>query len=163
MACINDHDTGSRSSMEDEDEDYVEYHCDMCGVVPITVCRWHCEDCQVYDVCDSCYRKLPMMREKGYIDPRPHTAQHTMKRYEITDPPPPLEKGPLSEVVNNAVRRWFRDTARVAKNGDIHQSAMLGQMLSEGYGCTKNDAKAAEWTKLAKKRGHRMDGVYCAI
>jgi len=53
----------------------------------------------------------------------------------------------------------FRD----AQRGDVKQQALLGQMLNEGYGCEKDQAAAAEWTDRAKKRGYKMDGVYCKL
>lgn len=53
----------------------------------------------------------------------------------------------------------FRD----AQRGDVKQQALLGQMLNEGYGCEKDQAAAAEWTDRAKKRGYKMEGVYCKL
>lgn len=41
--------------------------------------------------------------------------------------------------------------------------ALLGQMLIEGYGCQADPAKGREWADKARRRGYRMDGVYCKI
>ena len=43
------------------------------------------------------------------------------------------------------------------------QQALLGQMLMEGYGCEHDAAAGKEWADKAKRRGYRMDGVYCEI
>lgn len=39
--------------------------------------------------------------------------------------------------------------------------ALLGQMLMEGYGCEADPVKGREWADKARRRGYRMDGVYC--
>eukprot|EP00210_Caulerpa_lentillifera_P006414 g6127.t1 len=70
---------------------------------------------------------------------------------------------PLSLVVSDAVKRWFDDTYRDAQRGDVKQQALLGQMLMEGYGCVKDPVAGAEWTERAKRRGYKMDGVYCKL
>lgn len=41
--------------------------------------------------------------------------------------------------------------------------ALLGQMLIEGYGCQADPVKGREWAEKARRRGYRMDGVYCKI
>lgn len=43
------------------------------------------------------------------------------------------------------------------------QQALLGQMLLEGYGCDRDAAAGKEWADKAKRRGYRMDGVYCEL
>jgi len=70
---------------------------------------------------------------------------------------------PLSYVVSDAVKRWFDDTYREAARGDVKQQALLGQMLNEGYGCVKDPAAASEWIERARRRGYKMDGVYCKL
>lgn len=70
---------------------------------------------------------------------------------------------PLSRVVEDAVKRWFDDTYREAVRGDIKQQALLGQMLAEGYGCQKDPKAAEEWIEKARKRGYRMESVYCQL
>lgn len=97
------------------------------------------------------------------------------------EPPSVLEEAtsiPLSYVVSDAVKRWFDDTYRYrssvqsqlinlcfreAARGDVKQQALLGQMLNEGYGCVKDPAAASEWIERARRRGYKMDGVYCKL
>jgi TPR repeat protein len=43
------------------------------------------------------------------------------------------------------------------------QQALLGQMLLEGYGCDRDPAAGREWVDKAKRRGYRMEGVYCEL
>lgn len=42
-------------------------------------------------------------------------------------------------------------------------AALLGSMLIEGYGCEANPEKGKEWLEKARRRGYRMQGVYCEI
>lgn len=41
--------------------------------------------------------------------------------------------------------------------------ALLGQMLIEGYGCQADPVKGREWAEKARRRGYRMDRVYCVL
>ena len=43
------------------------------------------------------------------------------------------------------------------------QQALLGQMLLEGYGCERDPTAGREWVDKAKRRGYRMEGVYCEL
>lgn len=43
------------------------------------------------------------------------------------------------------------------------QQALLSQMLIEGYGCTPDPAAAERWAARARRKGYRMEGVYCTI
>ena len=43
------------------------------------------------------------------------------------------------------------------------QQALLSQMLIEGYGCTPDPVAAERWAARARRRGYRMEGVYCTI
>lgn len=43
------------------------------------------------------------------------------------------------------------------------QQALLGQMLMEGYGCDRDPVAGREWIDKAKRRGYRMEGVYCEL
>lgn len=70
---------------------------------------------------------------------------------------------PLGIVVEDAAKRWFEDTYRDAQRGDVKQQALLGQMLAEGYGCQQDLKAAREWTERARKKGFRMQGVYCQL
>jgi TPR repeat protein len=69
----------------------------------------------------------------------------------------------LSAVVTDAVHRWYLEAEREASRGDIKAQALLGQMLIEGYGCKADPEKGKEWAERARRRGYRMQGVYCEI
>lgn len=45
---------------------------------------------------------------------------------------------PLSEVVAECVKRWFRDTLKEAKAGDINMQVLVGQMYCSGYGVPRD-------------------------
>lgn len=48
---------------------------------------------------------------------------------------------PLSEVVADCVKRWFKDTLKEAKGGDINMQVLVGQMYCTGYGVPKDAQK----------------------
>ncbi|KAK1271164.1 hypothetical protein QJS04_geneDACA005925 [Acorus gramineus] len=48
---------------------------------------------------------------------------------------------PLAEVVEDFVKRWFKDTLREAKAGDLAMQVLVGQMYMNGYGVPKNPQK----------------------
>ncbi|KAH6755275.1 Homeobox-leucine zipper family protein / lipid-binding START domain-containing protein [Perilla frutescens var. hirtella] len=48
---------------------------------------------------------------------------------------------PLSEVVSDCVNRWFQDTLKEAKTGDINMQMLVGQMYYCGYGISKDANK----------------------
>ncbi|MED6170873.1 hypothetical protein PIB30_035257 [Stylosanthes scabra] len=48
----------------------------------------------------------------------------------------------LSEVVADCVKRWFRDTMKEAKAGDVNMQVLLAQMYSTGYGVPKDPQKS---------------------
>ncbi|XP_020578150.1 uncharacterized protein LOC110023200 [Phalaenopsis equestris] len=60
---------------------------------------------------------------------------------------------PLSDVVADCVRRWFRDTLEEAKAGDATMQVLVGQMYQSGYGVPRNEQKANAWfTKASRHR-----------
>jgi TPR repeat protein len=73
------------------------------------------------------------------------------------------EKMPLSAVVTDAVKRWYIETEREASRGDVKAMALLGQMLMEGYGCQQDVDLGKKWADKARRRGYRMQRVYCEI
>lgn len=75
----------------------------------------------------------------------------------------PLTSGKLKDVVANANQRWFRETLELSQAGEYRQMALLGEMFSEGYGCSKDPEAAAHWTERAKKGRAIRGGVYCPI
>ncbi|GBF98124.1 hypothetical protein Rsub_10871 [Raphidocelis subcapitata] len=70
---------------------------------------------------------------------------------------------PLKYVVQAATRRWFEETLAEARNGDVKQQALVAQMLQQGYGTDRDPAAAARWADKARRRGYRMNGVYCEL
>lgn len=48
---------------------------------------------------------------------------------------------PLSEVVSDCVKRWFKDTLKEAKAGDINMQVLVGQMYYSGYGVARDTQK----------------------
>lgn len=48
---------------------------------------------------------------------------------------------PLSEVVSDCIKRWFVDTLKEAKNGDINMQVLVGQMYYSGYGVPRDAQK----------------------
>ncbi|KAH6798280.1 SCAR-like protein 2 [Perilla frutescens var. hirtella] len=48
---------------------------------------------------------------------------------------------PLSEVVSDCINRWFQDTLKEAKTGDINMQVLVGQMYYCGYGISKDANK----------------------
>ncbi|WVZ07192.1 hypothetical protein V8G54_020538 [Vigna mungo] len=49
---------------------------------------------------------------------------------------------PLSDVVADCAKRWFKDTLKEAKAGDINMQVLVGQMYYHGYGIPKDGQKA---------------------
>ena len=94
------------------------------------------------DICDTCHAMSMQMNERGVSHPGPHSPDHPCTAYKITESAEPVHGGSLKAVMANAIERWFVDTLRNAKNGDANQAALLSEMLSTGYGCTKDAEEA---------------------
>lgn len=69
----------------------------------------------------------------------------------------------LGLVVEDLVKRWFEETLREAKRGDVKMQALVGQMYMEGYGCEADPEQGKQWIERARQRGYRMSGVYCEL
>ncbi|KAK7294788.1 hypothetical protein RJT34_17684 [Clitoria ternatea] len=60
---------------------------------------------------------------------------------------------PLSGVVADCVKRWFKDTLKQAKTGDINMQVLVGQMYYNGYGVPRDVQKGRSWlTKASRYR-----------
>ncbi|KAF7825469.1 putative tetratricopeptide-like helical domain-containing protein [Senna tora] len=60
---------------------------------------------------------------------------------------------PLSDVVADCVKRWFKDTLKEAKQGDINMQVLVGQMYCSGYGVPRDAQKGRIWlTKASRSR-----------
>jgi TPR repeat protein len=57
----------------------------------------------------------------------------------------------------------LRPCARRPEIAAQKAQALLGQMLIEGYGCEADPDKGREWAEKARRRGYRMQRVYCEI
>ncbi|KAF5476352.1 hypothetical protein F2P56_008078, partial [Juglans regia] len=58
---------------------------------------------------------------------------------------------PLSEVVSECVKRWFKDTLKDAKAGDINMQILVGQMYYSGYGVPRDAQKGRVWITRASR------------
>ena len=54
----------------------------------------------------------------------------------------------LSEVVADCVRRWFQDTLKEAKSGDVNMQVLVSQMYYSGYGVPKDAQKVTFFMNL---------------
>lgn len=52
---------------------------------------------------------------------------------------------PLSDVVSDCLRRWFQDTLKEAKAGDLSMQVLVAQMYFNGYGIPKDAQKVWFW------------------
>lgn len=60
---------------------------------------------------------------------------------------------PLSGVVADCVKRWFKDALKEAKAGDINMQVLVGQMYCHGYGVPRDAQKGRIWlTKASRVR-----------
>ncbi|KAB1224515.1 hypothetical protein CJ030_MR2G016404 [Morella rubra] len=58
---------------------------------------------------------------------------------------------PLSEVVADCVKRWFKDTLKDAKAGDVNMQILVGQMYYSGYGVPRDAQKGRVWITRASR------------
>ncbi|PKI34145.1 hypothetical protein CRG98_045500 [Punica granatum] len=58
---------------------------------------------------------------------------------------------PLSEVVSECVKRWFKDTLKEAKAGDINMQVLVCQMYHSGYGVPRDAQKGRAWMTRASR------------
>lgn len=55
---------------------------------------------------------------------------------------------PLSSVVSDCAKRWFKDTLEEAKAGNITMQVLLGQMYYSGYGVPKDAKKVSSFNLI---------------
>ncbi|MBA0630800.1 hypothetical protein Goshw_014868 [Gossypium schwendimanii] len=58
---------------------------------------------------------------------------------------------PLSEVVSDCVKRWFKDSLKEAKAGDVNMQVLVGQMYYSGYGVPRDAQKGRIWMTRASR------------
>ncbi|XP_009796725.1 uncharacterized protein LOC107815926 [Nicotiana tabacum] len=61
------------------------------------------------------------------------------------------QRVPLADVVADCVKRWFQDTLKEAKAGDISMQVLVGQMYYSGYGISRDAQKGRAWINRASK------------
>ncbi|CAN8298220.1 unnamed protein product [Cochlearia groenlandica] len=66
-------------------------------------------------------------------------------------PGPDPSRVPLAQVVEDCVRRWFQDTLKEAKSGDVGMQVLVGQMYCSGYGIPKDEHKGRAWINKASR------------
>ncbi|XP_011077502.1 uncharacterized protein LOC105161501 [Sesamum indicum] len=60
---------------------------------------------------------------------------------------------PLSVVVSDCIKRWFQDTLKEARTGDINMQVLVAQMYYSGYGVARDANKGRIWiTKASRMR-----------
>ncbi|KAL8093127.1 uncharacterized protein LOC141688842 [Apium graveolens] len=57
----------------------------------------------------------------------------------------------LSEVVADCVKRWFQETLKEAKSGDLSMQILVSQMYNSGYGVPADPQKAKLWMTRASR------------
>ncbi|XP_004302623.1 PREDICTED: uncharacterized protein LOC101305771 [Fragaria vesca subsp. vesca] len=60
-------------------------------------------------------------------------------------------QAPLKEVVSECVKRWFKDTLKEAKAGDINMQILVGQMYYSGYGVPRDAHLGRVWITRASR------------
>ncbi|GKV22079.1 hypothetical protein SLEP1_g31979 [Rubroshorea leprosula] len=58
---------------------------------------------------------------------------------------------PLSDVVSDCVKRWFKDALKEAKAGDINMQVLVAQMYHNGYGVPRDEQKGKFWMTRASR------------
>ncbi|CAL5422847.1 unnamed protein product [Camellia sinensis] len=58
---------------------------------------------------------------------------------------------PLSRVVSDCAKRWFQDTLKDAKAGDVSMQVLVGQMYYNGYGVPQDAQKGRIWMTRASR------------
>ncbi|KAK6135737.1 hypothetical protein DH2020_030517 [Rehmannia glutinosa] len=83
--------------------------------------------------------------------PDSHQLRLNTRRMEAAENSERRRRMPLADVVSDCVQRWFQDTLKEAKNGDISMQVLVGQMYYSGYGVTKDLQKGKAWINRASK------------
>lgn len=56
----------------------------------------------------------------------------------------------LSQVVSDCVRRWFQETLKEAKSGDLSMQVLVSQMYNTGYGVPMDAQKVYFISSVSK-------------
>ncbi|GMP92588.1 hypothetical protein CsSME_00042747 [Camellia sinensis var. sinensis] len=58
---------------------------------------------------------------------------------------------PLARVVSDCAKRWFQNTLKDAKAGDVSMQVLVGQMYYNGYGVPQDAQKGRIWMTRASR------------
>ncbi|GLJ27345.1 hypothetical protein SUGI_0536660 [Cryptomeria japonica] len=61
------------------------------------------------------------------------------------------KRSPLKEVVTDCTKRWFQESLKEAKSGDVGLQILVGQMYCSGYGIPPDIKKGKSWFQKASK------------
>ena len=95
-------------------------------------------------------KPVPKPPRKPPVQPAPNAA--------VAPTPTPAHD---ADMAYGAYQRGFYMTAfaiatrRVEQKSDVKAMTLLGELYARGYGIARDDAKAAEWYRLAAERGDR--------
>ncbi|MCO5602228.1 hypothetical protein L7F22_056356 [Adiantum nelumboides] len=62
------------------------------------------------------------------------------------------KKSPLKVIVRSYAKHWFKEHLRIAEKGNSDAQAIVGQMISHGYGVPRDVGKGEEWIRRASRR-----------
>lgn len=87
-----------------------------------------------------------------FITPRTTKNQQDRTVVKVESPSKKVEtRIALSRVVADCTHRWFHDTLKEAKRGDLSSQVLVGQMYCSGYGVPKNSQKGHAWISRASR------------
>ncbi|KAK8561584.1 hypothetical protein V6N13_149251 [Hibiscus sabdariffa] len=99
-------------------------------------------------------------KAKSPTQPQPQPQPQQQRRIISEDKPNPKKKMesssasqrlPLSEVVSDCVKRWFKDSLKEAKAGDLNMQVLVSQMYYSGYGVARDAQKGRIWMTRASR------------
>ncbi|KAI3839951.1 hypothetical protein MKX03_020439 [Papaver bracteatum] len=93
-------------------------------------------------------KQTPMAETAKLVSAKDSTEKLKLK---LENPEHQNNRIPLSDVVSDCVKRWFHDTLKEAKAGDISMQVLVGQMYYNGYGVTRDPSKGGAWIAKASR------------
>ena len=102
----------------------IQFRCDVCQMCPITVCRWHCETCRDFDICDACYRAG---EEVGVP---PHSPEHELIRLPIAA----ASNASASAAARPRADSAFADGDLADAGSEVEEDAMLAMAVAMSLG-----------------------------
>ncbi|XP_010543693.1 PREDICTED: uncharacterized protein LOC104816524 [Tarenaya hassleriana] len=102
-------------------------------------------------------RSVPTSRNKVFLRKSRETRVEDLNRVKLekkgsnSRSGPGPDRVPLAQVVDDCVKRWFQDTLKEAKAGDVGMQVLVGQMYCSGYGVPKDEQKGRAWINRASR------------